>query len=230
MDFPVNLLQESLLPARGIHLCSHTDHIRLGSRISWHSHCCADAAEQSCDGARAQRAANPSGTKPERMRILLPAGREITLYGNTRDKSMNVSGRAAETLSLGFAGQTLRALHVSSPTSCVDSVSGGLTPDQMCTAGSEHTEQLQLCDCAAGEAQPGQLSSHFSQTLTGEDDVNSSVSTSVKEVAHKSSRIWVTAEYTVPMQASLQLMSVQYSEFRFLLTFTFLFNWLMLLN
>lgn len=75
-----------------------------------------------------------------------------------------------------------------------------------------------------------QLSSHFSQTLTGEDDVSSSVSTSVKEVAHKSNRIWVTAEYTVPMQASLQLMSVQYSEFRFLPTFTSLFNWLMLLN
>lgn len=36
------------------------------------SHCCADAAEQSCDRARPQRAANPSGKKPERMRILLP--------------------------------------------------------------------------------------------------------------------------------------------------------------
>lgn len=60
-----------------------------------------------------------------------------------------------------------------------------------------------------------QLYSHCSQTLSGEDEVNSSLSTSVKEVAHKSNRIWDTAEYTVPMQTSLQVISVQYSEFRF---------------
>ncbi|RMC05760.1 hypothetical protein DUI87_17303 [Hirundo rustica rustica] len=101
----------------------------------------------------------------------------------------------------------------------------------MPTAGSEHTELLQLCvtvqqerhsqvlrrddvmaanktidlvldhlGCGCGNSE---LSSHFSQTLTGEDVVNSSVSTSVKKVAHESNRIWDIAEYTVPMQEDL---------------------------
>uniref|UniRef100_A0A8D0FKT7 P2X purinoceptor n=1 Tax=Strix occidentalis caurina TaxID=311401 RepID=A0A8D0FKT7_STROC len=43
------------------------------------------------------------------------------------------------------------------------------------------------------------------------DEVNSSIRTSVKGVAHTDNRIWDTAEYTIPMQASLNLMSVQYS-------------------
>ncbi|KAM6377972.1 P2X purinoceptor 4-like [Pluvialis apricaria] len=43
------------------------------------------------------------------------------------------------------------------------------------------------------------------------DEVNSSVRTSVKGVAYTNDRIWDTAEYTIPMQASLNLMSVQCS-------------------
>ncbi|NXY73187.1 P2RX7 protein, partial [Glareola pratincola] len=43
------------------------------------------------------------------------------------------------------------------------------------------------------------------------DEVNSSVRTSVKGVTFTDNRIWDTAEYTIPMQASLNLMSGQYS-------------------
>lgn len=39
------------------------------------------------------------------------------------------------------------------------------------------------------------------------EEVTSSVRTSVKGVAHAVSRIWDTAEYAIPMQASLNLMS-----------------------
>lgn len=40
------------------------------------------------------------------------------------------------------------------------------------------------------------------------DEVVSSVRTNVKGVAYTNNRIWDTAEYTIPMQASLNLMSV----------------------
>ncbi|NXE72108.1 P2RX7 protein, partial [Cochlearius cochlearius] len=45
------------------------------------------------------------------------------------------------------------------------------------------------------------------------DEVNSSVRTSVKGVAYTKERIWDTAEYTIPMQASLNLMSAVNSFF-----------------